>query len=91
MTGHPSKHLHKVMTRFTDEQIAAIHAARPEDEELAAFVRRMALTGVAGGGGPDAAFRRAVAFVVGVLSPDYSPDQALAMLDEYLAEGATTP
>ncbi len=83
-TNHKSKHKCEVMARFTQEQFDAIEAARPKDEQLAAFVRRMTLAGVAGTHGAD--LRRVAAFIVGVLSTEYTPDQILPLLDEYLRQ-----
>lgn len=81
-----------VPTRFTTEQLAALDAARPPAEPLAAFVRRMASKGMAADGpsqpptAADAALRQAAAFVVGVLSPDVSPAEALELYNRFSAE-----
>lgn len=70
------------MIRFTEAEEARLLAACPPTEKFAVFVRRMALAGVES---QTTEMRRLAAFIIGVLSPEHSPEDALDMLDQYLA------
>ncbi len=72
-----------INVRFTDAQFEALKASCPVSEDFAAYIRRMALTG-AKLSGPDH-LRKAVAFIIGALSTDYTPDEVLPLFDEFVA------
>ncbi len=77
--GVGDSHSEKVLARFTKAQLSEIVAAMPEGEELAAFVRRMALQGARGSN-----LRTAAAFLVAALHPTMTMGEALKLWDQHV-------
>lgn len=75
--------------RFTDAQHKALRELLPPGMEFAAFLRELALKGAGMSG--DRLIHRAVAFIVGAISPDISPEQAAALFAEFLAAEPEVP
>lgn len=82
--GNGRKRTCVVSARFTEAEHEELQKLLPEGEELAAFVRRMALKAARNSGDP--LLKTVAAFVVGVLSPDFDPDQAAELLEQHLAQ-----
>jgi hypothetical protein len=79
-----------VQLRFTREQFERLKALVPPGVEQAAYFRELTLRGAGLSG--EALLIKAVAFIVGALSPDISPDQAEALfLDHAQASSPADP
>jgi hypothetical protein len=81
------KRTHNVMLRLTAEEHAALVAAAPAGDELAAFARRTLLQAI---NTPAPDLRRTASFIVAALSPEIGYEEALALFDENVRTATPT-
>lgn len=71
-----------VMLRFSDQEHAQLLAAKPANEELAAFARRLLLDSISND--EIRRFRRISAFIVAALSDSIEFEEALTLYDQHV-------
>ncbi len=78
-----------VMLRFSAQEHAQLLAAKPEDEELAAFARRLLMSSLSNG--EIARFRQISAFIVAALSDSIEFEEALTLYDQHVTSTPEAP